>query len=74
MKVESLSQKLDCNGLLAFKTTSPFALQSIVFTLSIPEHPPFTGNTPSPADFHAQAAGGGVEAKRPPKVADLIPF
>jgi hypothetical protein len=59
MKVGSFSQKLDDDGLLALETTSPFALQSIFFPLSIPEPPPFTGSIPFPGDFHAQARAEG---------------
>jgi hypothetical protein len=63
-------QNLDWDGLLTFKMTSPFALQSIFLTLSIPEQPPFTGNIVSPGDFHVQAGGEGFEVKREPKVVD----
>jgi len=74
MKGAGLSEKLDEDGLLVPKMTLPVALQSIFSTLPISEHPPFTGNIPSPVDFHAQAGGGRVDGKRPPKVVDLIPF
>jgi hypothetical protein len=64
MKGEGLSQKWDGDGLLTSKRTSPFALQSIFSTLSIPEHPPFTGNILSPGDFHVQAGGDEFGVKR----------
>jgi hypothetical protein len=64
MKGQGPPENLDGEGLKAPKMISPFALQSIFLTLSIPEHPPFTGNIPSPGDFHAQTAGDGSGVKR----------
>jgi len=73
MKGQGPSQKLDDDSLLTFKITSPFALQSIFLTLSIPEHPPFTGNNPFPGDFHAPVEGGEFETKKGnPKAAGPI--
>jgi hypothetical protein len=63
MKGEGLSQKWDGDSLLTPKRTSPFALQSIFSTLSIPEPPPFTGNIVSPGDFDAQAGGDDFGVK-----------
>ena len=73
MKGQGPSQKLDGDGLLIPKMTSPLALPSTFFTLSIPEHPPFTGNIPSPGDFYAQTGGEGFEVKSQVKVVDPTP-
>ena len=76
MQGECLSQKLDGDGPLSSKMTSPLVLQSIFSIFSIPEHPPgdcpFTGNILSPGDFRAQARGDGFEVKRHSKVVDPI--
>ena len=69
MKIEYSSQKWGGGGLLTPIMASPFALQSIFLALCISEHPPFTGNSSFPGDFHGPAKGGKVETKkRHPKV------
>jgi hypothetical protein len=72
MKEQDPSENLGGEGLLTPKAPSPFALQSIFFAWSISEHPPFTGNIPSPGGFHVQAAGEGIGVERQPEVVDPI--
>ena len=60
MKEEDLSQKLDCDGLLTLKRTSPVALQSIFFPLSIPDIPLLLVVFPPPEIFMLKQGKRGL--------------
>lgn len=66
---KGISEKLGWCGFRTPQMSSPFALQSIFSTWSIPPYPPyplqaFIGNIAFPADFHAPTGKGEVEMKK----------